>query len=93
MNAWSGLVVDMAAGRLSLTPKSKGPGRHFWSAGTGWGLLHVEAGGLRLEVVGGTVALSEIAVDGAPYRPERPGPWSAGETAAFAPAGGAGGAG
>lgn len=67
VNAFSGQVADMVAGRISFTPKIAGDFVLPWSAGEGFGLLRREGGELSISVVGGRLAAAEVAVDGTAY--------------------------
>lgn len=62
VNAFSGLSADFVSGRLSFAPKTEGDYRLFWSAGTSFGILGRRAGKVTLEVVGGMLSATEIAV-------------------------------
>ena len=63
VNAFSGLSADFVSGRLAFAPKLEGNYRLFWSAGTSYGTLSRSGGKVSLSVVGGTLRVSEIAVD------------------------------
>jgi non-lysosomal glucosylceramidase len=62
VNAWSGLHADMVEKTLRFDPKQTGDYRLFWSAGTAWGELVRQGDKLSLNVLGGSLDLSRVAV-------------------------------
>jgi hypothetical protein len=64
VNAFSGLHADFVAGKLSFAPQADGDYRLFWSAGTGFGTLTRDGDKVALEVLGGSIKLSELSVAG-----------------------------
>jgi non-lysosomal glucosylceramidase len=64
VNAWSGMRVDLVAGRIAFAPKQVGDYCVFWSAGNGFGQLRSKAGKVTLTVIGGSLDVGEIAVNG-----------------------------
>lgn len=66
VNAFSGLQADFVKGSLRFAPKVEAQAdyRLFWSAGQGFGLLVRENGQLSLQVLGGSLAVREIAIGG-----------------------------
>ena len=68
VNAFSGLSADFVSGTLGFAPKVEGDYRLFWSAGNAFGTLSRTGVKLALKVLGGTLNVSEIAVDGRVHR-------------------------
>jgi non-lysosomal glucosylceramidase len=64
VNAWIGLQADLVAGRIAFAPKEGADYRLFWSAGNGFGQLLRKDGEVSLTVLGGSLDVGEIAVDG-----------------------------
>ncbi|MDB5529842.1 MAG: hypothetical protein JWR51_2945 [Devosia sp.] len=64
VNAFSGLRADFVSGTLAFAPQISGDYRLFWSAGTGFGTLTREGEKVILEVLGGSIKLSELSVAG-----------------------------
>ena len=64
VNAFSGLQADLVAGRLGFAPRLSGDWRLFWSAGAAFGTVSRQDDSFALDVLGGTLLATEIAVDG-----------------------------
>ena len=63
----SGFGFDMSVGRISFDPKLQRSGAFIsiWSTGTAWGTVTISDGEAQLMVLGGSMSLSEVAVQGA----------------------------
>lgn len=70
VNAFSGLSADFVTGRLAFRPHQQGDFRLFWSAGKGFGTIARTGNRLRIEVLGGSLDVSELVIAGVSY----PGP-------------------
>ncbi|EJJ25241.1 GH116 family glycosyl-hydrolase [Rhizobium sp. CF142] len=68
VNAFSGLSADFVSGTLAFAPKVQGDYRLFWSAGSAFGTLTREGDGFILAVLGGSLNVAEISVDGLTHR-------------------------
>jgi uncharacterized protein (DUF608 family) len=64
VNAFSGMQADLVAGTLNFAPKFAGDYKLFWSAGTAFGTLTRFGDAVSLEVLGGTLQVQKIFVDG-----------------------------
>ena len=64
VNAFSGMQADFVAGTLNFAPKIAGDYKLFWSAGTAFGTLTRSGDTISLEVLGGTLQVQKISVDG-----------------------------
>jgi uncharacterized protein (DUF608 family) len=64
VNAFSGLSADFVRGRLSFAPKVSGDCDLFWSAGSGYGRLTRTGTRIVLNVLGGSLDLKQVLVDG-----------------------------
>jgi non-lysosomal glucosylceramidase len=80
VNAFSGLSADFVSGVLTFAPKASGNYSLFWSAGKGFGKLTRHNGKVTLTVLGGTLGVAEIVVDGQAHRVAEGGPLEAGDT-------------
>ncbi|MDR1825632.1 MAG: hypothetical protein LBR27_09970 [Bifidobacteriaceae bacterium] len=68
--AYGGFDYQVAGAALSLAPAVDGPFTSFFTAGPGWGVWSVAAdGALRLEVLGGSVALGQVWLRGHRVQP------------------------
>lgn len=65
VNAWTGLRADFIRGTMEFRPVIEGDQRLFWSARNAFGLLIIESGRARLEVLGGTLPPVTVTVNGA----------------------------
>ena len=64
LNAYLGLSFDARSREIGFRPAKAGNGRYFWSAGRGWGEIHVEQDQVTLAVGGGELVVSRLAVPG-----------------------------
>ncbi|PZM15082.1 GH116 family glycosyl-hydrolase [Rhizobium tubonense] len=80
VNAFSGLSADFVSGVLAFSPKIAGDYSLFWSAGKGFGKLTRQNGQVTLTVLGGTLDVAEILIDGRVHRISERGPLKAGCT-------------
>jgi non-lysosomal glucosylceramidase len=80
VNAFSGMRADFVAGTLAFQPKAQGDYSLFWSAGTAFGTLTRRGNGLALTVLGGSLDVAEITVDGLRCRPDGKTPLTAGQS-------------
>lgn len=62
VKAWTGLTFDQRDGIIGFAPKGTVEGRHFWSAGKGWGELTVSGGEARLTVKGGSLEIGRLSL-------------------------------
>ncbi|MCG3147949.1 MAG: hypothetical protein PCFJNLEI_01390 [Verrucomicrobiae bacterium] len=60
VQAWAGCHYDAVAKRMTFAAR---PGTHFWATGDGWGLCHIEGNTVRLEVLGGSLAVREATIE------------------------------
>ena len=65
----SGFSFDMPKGVIAFDPKVRRGGtfRSLWSTGTGWGEVKISDGIAVIEVVGGSLKVADIAVQGAHF--------------------------
>ena len=68
----SGYSFDMRRGWIGFDPKIRQDGkfRSIWSTGTGWGDVWIEDGAATIEVVGGTLAVATVFVQGITFDTE-----------------------
>jgi len=64
VNAFSGLSADFVDGRLAFAPKLNGDYDLFWSAGEGYGRLKRTGDRMTLSVLGGSLDVGQVMVDG-----------------------------
>jgi len=67
LNAYSGFQADMVRKTIHFAPKFPGDFRILWSLGTAWGMLERKAGKFSLQVLGGTLDVREIFINGTPF--------------------------
>jgi len=64
VNACAGLSADFVSGRIEFAPKLSGDYDLFWSAGSGFGRLARTGERTVLSVLGGTLAVRQVVLDG-----------------------------
>jgi hypothetical protein len=62
----SGFAFDMAKGHIGFDPKIRQGDcfRSLWSTGTGWGEIRIEDGMAVIDVVGGSLSIGTVSIQG-----------------------------
>jgi hypothetical protein len=62
--AYSGFRYDATRQSIAFAPVVDSDFRCFFSTGSGWGVFSMDSGGIRIELLHGTLALSEVGLPG-----------------------------